>query len=252
MSWTLAEIYRHPVKSLGEEPLDAVTLSPGRPVPWDRAWAIGHAGTRWRPGRSPWEDPGNFVTQTHVPALARITTAFDEATGRLTLRHPECADLLVAPGTSEGDAALSAWIAPLVDDSARQGPFTVCRAPVAFTDFEETHVSIASVASRRALEAIAGQPLQPIRFRMNLWLDGSEPWADLDLVGGEIEVGQARLRVIARDRRCNATAANPETGMRDVPVPAILRRAFGHADFGVYAQVVAGGTVRRGDAARLV
>jgi uncharacterized protein YcbX len=143
-------------------------------------------------------------------------------------------------------------VAPLTDGTVRQGPFSVCAAPgIQFTDFEETHVSIASVPSRRALEELAGRPLEPIRFRMNLWLDGLEPWEDLDLVGREIEIGPARLRIIRRDARCNATAANPSTGARDVPVPALLKKTFGHTDFGIYAQVVRGGTVRRGDAARL-
>ena len=251
MTWQLAEIYRHPVKSLGEEPLDEVRLEIGRTLPWDRAWAVGHGGTRWDPERPEWAISGNFVNQTHVPRLAQIAVSFDEATGRLTLSHPDRLELTVSPGTPEGDAALTEWVAPLTDGSPRTGPFRICQAPgVAFTDFEETHVSIGSVASRRALEGLAGQRLEPIRFRMNLWLDGLAPWEDLELVGREIEIGEARLRIIRRDARCNATAANPATGERDVPVPALLRRTFGHIDFGIYAQVVAGGAVRRGDAAR--
>jgi uncharacterized protein YcbX len=248
MSWTVAEIYRHPVKSLGEEALDAVALEAGRPVPWDRVWAVRHGQAEWTGG---WAPSGTFVNQTHVPRLAQIKVAFDEGSGLLTLRHPDRPDLAVEPGTAEGAAALTEWVAPLTEGTPRQGPFGVCRAQgVQFTDFEETHVSIGSVASRRALEEIAGLALEPIRFRMNIWLDGLEPWEDLELVGREIEVGAARLRVIARDARCNATAANPETGQRDAPVPALLKRTFGHMDFGVYAQVLAGGRVARGDAAR--
>jgi uncharacterized protein len=251
VNWRLAEIYRHPVKSLGEEALDEVRLEPGRSLPWDRAWAVGHAGTRWDPERPEIGVPGNFVNQTHVPRLAQITVCFDETAGRLTLAHPDRPQLTVVPGTAEGDEALADWVAPLTEGSPRAGPFRICQAPgSAITDFEDTHVSIGSVASRRALEELAGRRLEPIRFRMNLWIDGQEPWQDLELVGREIEIGEACLRVIRRDARCNATAANPATGERDVPVPALLRKTFGHIDFGIYAQVVAGGTVRRGDAAR--
>jgi uncharacterized protein YcbX len=251
MSWRLSEIYRHPVKSLGEEALDEVALSPGRPLPHDRAWAIGHARTGWAPGRSPWEVPGNWVDQTNCPRLAQIRVSFDEATGRLTLGHPDRPALVVRPGDPADDAALTDWVAPLAEGTVRAGPYHVCReAGVQFTDFPETHVSVASVSSRRALEEIAGSALEPIRFRMNLWLEGLEPWAELDLVGREIEVGAARLRIVRRDKRCAATTASPRTGERDVQVPALLRKTFGHMDFGVYAQVVAGGTVRRGDPAR--
>lgn len=252
MSWRLAEIYRHPVKSLGEEALDSVALTPGRPLPHDRAWAIGHARTGWVPGRSPWETSGNWVDQTNVPRLAQISVSFHEASGRLVLRHPDRPELVVHPERPEDDAALTEWVAPLAEGTVRSGPYHVCRQPgLQFTDFEETHVSIASTSSLRALEEIAGKPLEPIRFRMNLWLDGIEPWAELDMVGREIEVGEARLRIIRRDKRCAATTASPATGERDVPVPALLKRTFGHMDFGIYAQVVTGGTVRRGDAARL-
>lgn len=252
MSWSLAEIYRHPVKSLGEEALDAVELTPGRPLPWDRVWAIGHARTGWKPGRSPWEDSGNWVDQTNIARLAQVGVRFDEETGRLTLTHPERPELTVSPGDPADEAALTGWVAPLAEGTVRAGPYHVCRSEeVQFTDFPDTHVSIGSVSSRRALSELAGREMEPIRFRMNLWLDGLEPWADLDLVGREIEIGVARLRVIARDKRCNATAANPATGERDVPVPALLRQHLGHMDFGIYAQVVRGGTVRRGDSARL-
>jgi uncharacterized protein len=253
MSWTLGEIYRHPVKSLGEEALDEARLEAGRPVPWDRAWAICHGSAEWDEAAPRWLPPRNFVNQTHVPRLAQIAVSFDEDAGLLTLRHPERPDITAAPGTPQGDAALTEWIAPLTEGTPRQGPFRVCRAPgIQFTDFEDTHVSIGSIASRRALEEIAGTRLEPIRFRMNLWLEGLAPWQELEFVGREIEVGAGRLRVVARDARCNATAASPATGARDVPVPALLKQHLGHTDFGIYAQVIAGGVLRRGDPARLV
>ena len=99
---------------------------------------------------------------------------------------------------------------------------------------------------------LAGRDLEHIRFRMNLWLEGLGPWEELDLVGREIEIGEARVKVIERDKRCNATAASPVTGARDVPVTELLQQHLGHMDFGVYAQVTRNGTVRPGDEARLV
>jgi uncharacterized protein YcbX len=253
MNWTLRELYRHPVKSLGEEACAVLRLEPGRPVPWDRAWAIGHAAGEWDEAAPQWLGPRNFVNQTHVPRLAQIAAAFDEASGLLRLSHPDRPDLAIRPGTAASDAALTEWVAPLTEGTTRQGPFRVCRADgIQFTDFDYSHVSIGSIASRRALEEIAGHALEPIRFRMNLWLEGLAPWEELDLVDREIAIGDARLCVVARVTRCNATTANPATGVRDVPVPALLKRHLGHSDFGVYAQVTAGGAVRGGDTARLV
>ena len=251
--WRLAEIYRHPVKSLGEEALDAVALETGRPLPFDRTWAIAHGKTEWSPDNPVWGVPGNFINQTHVPRLAQIKTGYDEAGRRLRLAHPDREPLTIDPDDPSHHAELTGWVAPLTEGTTRTGPFSVCRAPgVAFTDFEDTHVSIASVTSRAALEGMVGAPLEPIRFRMNLWLDGMAPWEEFDLVGREVEIGTVRLKVIGRCERCNATTANPGTGQRDIQVPATLHKHFGHRDFGIYAQVLEGGTIRPGDPARVL
>jgi uncharacterized protein len=250
MSWTLAEIYRHPVKSLGEEALDEATLETGRFLVHDRTWAIAHAGSDWDPEHPAWAHCRNFVTQRHVTALARTRTTWDDARGLLSLAHPDRPAIEVDPDAPDGARALTDWIAPLAG-AHQPGPYRLARlADGAFTDGEECHVTIASTASRQALADIAGQPLEPIRFRMNLWLDGLPPWAELDLVGREIAIGPARLSIVSRCARCRATTANPQTGESDVPVPTLLRRHLGHMDFGVNAQVVEGGTVRRGDIAR--
>jgi hypothetical protein len=45
-----------------------------------------------------------------------------------------------------------------------------------------------------------------------------------------------------------ATAVDPATGMRDADTLGGLEAGWGHRDFGVYAEVVAGGRVATGDA----
>ena len=47
--------------------------------------------------------------------------------------------------------------------------------------------------------------------------------------------------------RCAATEVDPDTGIRDVAVPRTLMDNFGHADCGVYAEVIAGGEIAVGD-----
>lgn len=248
MAWTLAHIFRHPVKSLGEEELESADLSKGKPIAYDRRWAVAHGDADAIHG---WAEPSNFVTQSHVPRLAQIRCHFRPESHLLRLSHPDLPDIAIQPGSVEGDDALSEWLDPLVKGTTRSGPFLVYERPDgAFTDFIDTDISIGSEASRRALGQMAGQDLAHIRFRMNLWLEGLAPWEELDMVGREIEIGEARLTVTERDQRCNATAASPMTGSRDVPVTSLLHDAFGHKDFGVYAQVTKGGTIRPGDEVR--
>lgn len=251
MSATVAHIYRHPVKSLGEEALDTVALESGRHVPWDRVWALVHRASGFDPARAEWKSSRDFVIQSLVPELARIRCAFEEASGLLRLDHPARPPLTVRPGSDDGAAALSDWIVPLIGERL-DGPFRLTRLPgQPLTDFPNTHLLICSTASLAALEEMAGQRLEHIRFRANLWLDGLDAWQEFALNDREIAIGEVRLRVIERCTRCNATAASPATGERDVPVPALLRRGLGHMDFGVYAQVAEGGRIATGDPVRL-
>lgn len=254
MTWTLTHIYRHPVKALGQQALEQTALAPGGGVPGDRRWAIVHAKSEWDPA-----NPGyitgsrNVVNQSQVPRLAQLGCGFDESDGRLTLSHPDLGQIDVRPEAAADQQRLMDWIAPLTDRTPVQTPFQFCAAPnVRYTDFEDAPISIATGPSLRALEGRAGQSLEHSRFRMNLWLEGPPAWSDLDWVGHELEIGEASFAITARDQRCSATNANPATGKRDTQIPGILERDFGHMDFGVYAQVTRGGTIRCGDEARLV
>jgi MOSC domain-containing protein YiiM len=47
--------------------------------------------------------------------------------------------------------------------------------------------------------------------------------------------------------RCAAVNVDPETAARDLNIPQALMRRLGHADCGVYAEVIAGGTIGTGD-----
>ena len=57
-----------------------------------------------------------------------------------------------------------------------------------------------------------------------------------------------RLRIIKRIVRCAATNVDPDTGIRDLAIPDTLMRRFGHADCGIYGEVVQGGDIAVGDA----
>ena len=245
MTWTLAHIFRHPVKGLGEEELEEVDLRKGKPMPYDRRWAIAHGDAESIHG---WAPPKNFVNQTHVPRLAQLKIRFRPENHLLELSHPDRPDIAIQPGSVEGDDELSEWLEPLVQGTTRSGPFLVyVNNDGAFTDFIETDISIGSEASRRALGEMAGTDMAHIRFRMNLWIEGMAPWEELDLVGKTLEVGDVQIKIIDPVERCNATAASPVTGTRDVPTTQLLHDKFGHKDFGIYGQVTKGGTIRPGD-----
>lgn len=245
----LTAIHRHPVKALGTQALEAVTLRAGECLPGDRVWALAHDRTAFDWDAPAWTRCSVFLRGATIPALMAVTCAGAPG-GPITFRHPDRPDLTVDPAAPEGEAALIAWADPLIPEGLPR-PARLAAAPGrGMTDSPDPTVSILSDASRRALGAAAGRPLDRRRFRGNLWLDGLAPWAEFDLVGHEVQLGAARLRITERIGRCSATHADPETGRRDVDLLDLLERGQGHTDFGVFAHVVEGGPIALGDALR--
>jgi uncharacterized protein YcbX len=241
----LAQIWRHPIKSHGREALERVRLIAGKTMPGDRVWAVAHAassadGTAWQPCV-------NFSIGAKAPGLMGISARYDEATGAVTLSHPDLHDLHVDPD-SEGDR-LIAWTLPIMPAN-RTGSARVIRVPGrGMTDTDYPSVSLGNLATHRAISQKMGRPLSERRWRLNLWIDGLAPWEEFDLIGAEIMIGDVRLVIRERIERCKATTANPDTGKRDADTLATLE-TWGHRDMGVYAEVLSSGEVAIGDVAR--
>jgi MOSC domain-containing protein YiiM len=53
---------------------------------------------------------------------------------------------------------------------------------------------------------------------------------------------------VKRITRCAAVNVDPDTAARDLSIPQALMRRFGHAECGIYAEVIRGGTIGVGDA----
>ena len=120
-----------------------------------------------------------------------------------------------------------------------------------FSDVARKVVSIINLGSVAAIETAIGAPVHPLRFRGNVYVSGWPAWREFDLLGQEIAIGAgARLKIVMRIKRCAATNVDPDTGIRDLAIPDTLTRTFGHADCGVYGEVVAAGDIAVGDALR--
>jgi hypothetical protein len=247
----LAAIWRHPVKSLGRERLGTVELSEGRPLPWDRRWAIAHEAARLDPAGG-WSPCQNFVIGSKSPALMAVNARLDEATGSITLTHPARPTETFRPDDPDDAARMVAWMAPLADPG-RAAPARVIAMPGrGHTDTDYPSVSLLNLASNAALSSTMGAALSPERWRCNLWFEGLEPWEEEAWPGRRIAIGEAVLEAVEPIVRCTATTANPATGLRDADTLSALRSLRGEANCGVYARVLRGGTVREGDGMRLL
>ena len=241
-------IYRYPVKGLSPEALEEVTLTPGQCLPHDRRFALAQGDAPFDPAAPSWLPKRHFGCLMANARLALLRTGFDPRTGQLAIRPPDGAPLVASTRTEDGRAAIADFLGAFLGPEARGAPRFVEAPGHNFTDLAAKCVSIIGLASLHALEAEVGMELHPLRFRANLYVSGGEPWAEFGLVGQEIQIGGARLRVRKRTVRCAATEVNPDTGERDAEPQRWLRERFGHGDLGVYAEVLEGGRVAAGDA----
>lgn len=248
--WRLAHICRHPIKSAGFEEIARTTLAPGRALPFDRAWAVAHEGADFGPAPEGWEPKLKFLRGWAEGALMAVRARFDEATRTITLSHPSRPELTAC--LPDDGARVVDWLRPLWP-ARRPAPTRLVarRDGGALTDIPDPWISILSLTSNRILGQRLGQELSIHRWRGNLWLEGLAPWEEFDLIGREIEIGAARVRVTQRITRCRATCANPETGRLDADTLGALEDGYGHQDFGVYAEVIAGGGIAAGDPVRV-
>nr|HAQ95314.1 MOSC domain-containing protein [Afipia sp.] len=146
-----------------------------------------------------------------------------------------------------GRAAIETFFAENFSPELK-GPPKVLSAPGhSFSDVAAKVVSIINLASVAAIETIVGQPVNPLRFRGNLYVSGWPAWHEFDLLEKELTIGDTRLKVIKRIVRCAAVNVDPVTAERDLNIPHALMQMFDHADCGVYAEVIAGGTIAAGD-----
>jgi uncharacterized protein YcbX len=244
----VSHLWRHPIKGHGVEPVEAVTLAAGATMPWDRVWAIAHEAARVAPGSSDWAPCVNFSRGVKSPELMAVRARVDEAAGTVTLTHPRREPLTVNPDLPEDAARLVAWVTPLADPG-RARPAFVLRAARGMTDSDFASISVLNRASLAALGERLGRPLAMERFRGNVWLEGLAPFAEFELVGRELRLGSVVLAVRQRITRCKATTVDPATGVSDADTLGGLQAGWGHQDFGVYAEVVAGGRVAVGDVA---
>ncbi len=119
--------------------------------------------------------------------------------------------------------------------------------------------SFISRASLQALERLAGEHVDPRRFRMLVEVAGLAEAHDEDTwVGQPLRVGAAVVRVRGHVGRCLTTQRDPESGTTDLPTLDLLRSYRGGLDtteplaFGVYGEVLEAGRVAVGDTIELM
>lgn len=249
MQGQVAALYRHPVKGFTPEPVTQAELVAGDRFPCDRLYVVENGPSGFDPAAPAYIPKQKFAVLMAIAEVAKARTRYDEASGVLHASAVGHGELSVDLRQAEGRERFAAWLKPLLGEEAHC-ELKVLEAPESwrFTDHPLGHVSIINLASLRDLESKIGQPLNPLRFRANIYVDGWPPWAENAWEGRELMVGWAKVKVFKPIVRCAATHVNPDTAERDIDVVKGLFDNYGNLLCGIYVHVTSGGMVGLGDA----
>lgn len=252
MAGRIAALYRHPIKGFTPQRIDAAFLDVGRPFPGDRLWAVENGPSGFDPLHPAHISKSRFTVLAKIPEVALARTAYDVDTGELVAQAPGLPEFRGRLAEDWGKMAFAAWLEVLLRDEA-SGPLKVLDGTGhRFLDDPQGHVSIINLASVRDFEAKLGQPIDPLRFRANLYVEGWLPWEENDWIGRKMALGNVRADVVDTITRCAAPDVDPKSAQRDIEVTRRLHEFYGHLLCGIYVQVSAPGRIAEGDEARLL
>jgi uncharacterized protein YcbX len=246
MEALITGLFRYPIKGFSPEAMAQADLVPGRAIAQDRRWVVENGPSGFDPEAPQYVPKMKFAVLAAHPVVAAARTRV--AGTALSASAPGRPDFHGDLGADAGREGFAGWVRDLLGEDAREGVRVLQAPDYQFLDHPAGHVSIVNLASVRDLEARIGRPVDPLRFRANLYVEGWPPWVENGWKGRNVLLGFARATVFAPIVRCAATEVDPETAKRDMPLVEHLFEQYGHRDCGIYVQVTHGGTVRVGDA----
>ncbi|HEX2653442.1 MAG TPA: MOSC domain-containing protein [Xanthobacteraceae bacterium] len=243
----IRDIYRYPVKGLTPERLGKTVLGVGETLRGDRRFAIENGPSGFEPATPSYLPKTHFLMLMRNERLARLNATFDDASHILSIKV-DGRQIRGDLSTPKGREVIEKFFAAYCADELRGPPRILEASGHSFSDVSRKVVSIINLASVAELETIIGTPVDPLRFRANVYVEGWRAWHEFDLLGSEIAVGSdVRLNVVKRIKRCAATDVDPQTGIRDLSIPHALMKDFKHPDCGIYAEVISAGSIAVGD-----
>lgn len=242
----IASLWRYPVKGLGGQQLDCVKVEPDRCFPLDRAFAIENGRALFDKMNPKHLPKVNFLNLMRDERLALLSTEFDESTQTLTILRN---DRQVAKGdlsTSIGRNMIEQFFAAFMSEELKGAPRILQSPDHHFTDMPEQLVHIISLSSLTSLEHIINQTIEPVRFRANIQLEGSAPWAERNWIGKHIKIGEVEIEIVSETGRCAAINVDPATATRGRSLAGALTQQFGNNNFGVYGRISKAGEIKSG------
>lgn len=222
----LSAIFRYPVKSMAAEPMDDVDVGWNGLV-GDRRWAFVRDGLE-RSG-FPW------LTIRENPDMWRYRPRFVEPD------RPDLSQTMVR--TTSGDEL--DVVDPALAEQLGHGARVIKQGRGIF---DTMPLSLISSQTITTLGSLVGEELATLRFRPNFVIDadGDVEFPEDQWVGKTLRIGNIRMRVDQRDKRCVMVNVDPSTTTRNPEILRAIARER-NACLGVYGTTVEQGRVTVGD-----
>lgn len=258
MNGKIVSLSSFPIKGLSPQAHQSAPLKTGDGFPGDRLFGFAKASSGFDPADPKPLPKHNFIVLLQHARLAGLETGFDHESRVLTIRTKDAADMRFDMNTQEGADGASEFLTRLLGLKEQEVPFFASAFPHRFTDASVASttlmnaISFINLDSVRAFESEIGREVDARRFRGNIVFDGWPAFSELDLVGRHFRVGGVSFNILHRTQRCLATEVNPDTAERDMKLPNLLKKAYGHFDMGIYAEVLNDGVISVGDEVVLI
>jgi uncharacterized protein YcbX len=212
------------------------------------------------------DERGRMINGKQLGELQTIVPEYDEESLALTfadgtrvaapLQYAETVQTRFFSRPREVRELRGPWSEALSDHLDR--PLRIVHAGSAVDRGRGGATSIVSRSSLRQLaDAAERDGLDARRFRMLIEVDGVGAHEEDAWVGRRVQVGEATLAMNGHVGRCLITSRDPESGDVDLPTLDLLgeyRRDIDSTEplpFGIYGEVLQGGTIRIGDPVEL-
>ena len=241
----LTSLYRYPLKSAAAEPMQSASIDE-LGLLGDRRWMVVDAAN------------GRFLTQRLLPQLGRIKASWQGVNLLLEAPAMPALQVLLPNAQSQlravtvwrdslqvpdaGDAA-ARWVSDYLQRDCRLVQVPAARARQVDIQYAQAGERVGfadgfpllliSQASLDDLSERVGRPLEMLRFRPNLVIAGSAPYAEDSWK--RIRIGTLEMRVVKGCSRCIMTTLDPHTGARSPDrEPLQTLKSFRERDGEVY------------------
>lgn len=242
------QITRFPIKGFYGQNVESAEVSQAG-MAGDRRFGVFHPSRVKNRSPAGWSPKVNFLQMVFEAFLGVYETEFDAAGEVLTLQVDGRTFGPFDLTKEAGRADLACQIRAL-GDLEDEGPLEIIEGvESSLTDRSVPCITLANPASLADLESKLGRSLGRDRFRMNAWFEGFEAWAEHDLVGKTLRLGETlEVKVLERVDRCRAVNLTPgERAWNPDDINVHMKRIYDHNDLGLLCACTVPGRFHLGD-----